>query len=346
MSKYGIVFRLLNAINTVVIRIPHTIFKELLFLGKSFHIMRSFDLLIISGGGQLTDWGGPWLFPYTIFKWVFLAKAAHVNCVFLNVGAGPLTQPLSRFFVTRALRSATYVSFRDNESRALVQQIGFRGRAHVSPDCVYSLQNRSAGTSDIRYFDKQVVGIAPMPYFDPRSIYPDKDQSAYDSFIRTLASFGSWLIRDNYSLALFCSDIGIDPPVIEDLRKTLVTHHQADARCITAPSVKSTDELLSAMSAMDYVVTCRFHGVVFAHLLNKPVLAVSHHPKVATLMEDLGLSEYCVDIRTRDVGVFKEAFLSLVANKDAIKSRMEEKLVGYKRELASQFDSLFAVDTL
>jgi len=40
---------------------------------------------------------------------------------------------------------------------------------------------------------------------------------------------------------------------------------------------------------MDYVVTCRFHGVIFVHLLNKPILAVARHPKVAELMAGLEL---------------------------------------------------------
>ena len=50
------------------------------------------------------------------------------------------------------------------------------------------------------------------------------------------------------------------------------------------------------MSMMDYVVTCRFHGMIFAHLLNKPILAVARHPKVTELMAGLELFGYCADI--------------------------------------------------
>jgi len=46
------------------------------------------------------------------------------------------------------------------------------------------------------------------------------------------------------------------------------------------------------MSMMDYVVTCRFHGMIFAHLLNKPILAVARHPKVTELMAGLELFGY------------------------------------------------------
>lgn len=49
--------------------------------------------------------------------------------MFLNVGAGPLTLPLSKFFVRRALLAAENVSFRDDKSQALARKIGFAGES-------------------------------------------------------------------------------------------------------------------------------------------------------------------------------------------------------------------------
>ena len=127
LRKYGYVFRLLRAIKAAAVA-PQAIAKEVVFLAKSFRIIRTFDILIISGGGQLLEsWGGPWSYPYTIFKWIVLAKLSRVKCYFINVGAGPLKHPLSKYFVTRALHLADYASFRDAKSRALAQEIGFTG---------------------------------------------------------------------------------------------------------------------------------------------------------------------------------------------------------------------------
>jgi polysaccharide pyruvyl transferase WcaK-like protein len=95
------------------------------------------------------------------------------------------------------------------------------------------------------------------------------------------------------------------------------------------------------MSLMDYVVTCRFHGVVFAHLMNKPVLALSHHPKVAALMSDMGLSRYCVDIQFSDLSLLNETFTDLVMNKDEIKARLQQILMFHRKALSTQFDELF-----
>ena len=69
---------------------------------------------------------------------------------------------------------------------------------------------------------------------------------------------------------------------------------------------------MTNMSSMDYVVTSRFHGVVFAHLLNKPVLAISDHHCVRNLIDNLGLSPYCLSLVDSGSDDLHNAFLSMV----------------------------------
>jgi polysaccharide pyruvyl transferase WcaK-like protein len=341
--KYRPAFYLLKAASAVI-RLPISLLGELFFLVSSRRIVKSFDLLIICGGGQLTEKDGPWGFPYTIFKWVVLARSAGVRCVFLNVGAGPLTQPLSKFFVRRALLAADYVSLRDNKSQALVQKIGFTGESRVCPDSAYGLEVAAVRGSARETGSQSIVGFAPMDYCDPGpgGYQAEKDQIVYDAFIRKLASFASWLISRSHALVLFGTDFGVDPKAIQDLQSALLSYHGISSRqCGVDHSVKSVRDLLAAMSGMDYVVTCRFHGVVFAHLLKKPVLAIAPHPKVAELMADLELSNYCVDARDFDASALADKFASMVANADEIKSRMATKLTRNRQLLRYQFDELF-----
>jgi hypothetical protein len=183
-----------------------------------------------------------------------------------------------------------------------------------------------------------------MDYCDPGpgGYQAEKDQIVYDAFIRKLASFASWLISRSHALALFGTDFGVDPKAIQDLQSALLSYHGISSRqCGVDHSVKSVRDLLVAMSGMDYVVTCRFHGVVFAHLLEKPVLAIAPHPKVAELMADLELSNYCVDARDFDASALADKFASMVANADEIKSRMATKLTRNRQLLRYQFDELF-----
>jgi polysaccharide pyruvyl transferase WcaK-like protein len=322
------------------IRLPRNAFRELAFLVTSFQKIRPFDMLIVSGGGQLTERSGPWGFPYAILIWVLMAKLAGVKRVFLNVGAGPLRHPLSKFFVRRSLYAANYVSFRDEPSQALARQIGFTGKSQVFPDNVYSLDvplpSAPPGSRQ-----RPVVGLAPMPwpFCDPREYTGENLQDLYDEYLAKFATFASSLVRYSCSLELFGSDVGTDPSAIEDLRRVLREQQKID----TPPyePVDTVDGLLSRMADMDYVVTCRFHGVVLAHILNKPVLAISHHPKVADLMEALGLSQYCVDIRTFDPDRLADAFASLVDHTREVKSSMAASLAAYRAQAGAQFDLLF-----
>lgn len=324
-----------------IIRTPGEWIREASFLMSSRRKVASLDLLIICGGGQLTEKDGPWGFPYTILKWVLLARLEGVKCIFLNVGAGPLTHPFSKSLVRWALLTAAYVSLRDSQSRALLHEIGFTGECYVYPDSAYSLDVATPDKTLTEANAQLTVGIAPMPYPGPRAYLADRDQVNYDEFIQSLAEFASYLSGQSYAITTFGTDIGVDPPAIQDFER-------AFANCIGSAaseysdnrSVASVDDVLAAISRMDYVITCRFHGVVFAHLLNKPVIAIAHHPKVMDLMSDLELSAYCVDIRNFDPSLLAQRFASMISNVNEIKRHMATRLQKNRCLLGSQFDEL------
>jgi polysaccharide pyruvyl transferase WcaK-like protein len=318
------------------------IVAECFFIFKSIRVIRSLDILVICGGGQLIDcWGGAWEFPYTIYKWILLAKIFRVKSIFLNVGAGPLDHPLSLYFIRQALLCSDYVSFRDSKSRSLAQQIGFTGKSLVVADCVYSLNPPKYGTDGTGKSEFPVVGMSPMAYCFPGR-YWKEDRSQYDLFIQKLAVFGAHLINSGHRIALFTSDIWFDVETIQDLKNAIESKVDVARRqWITDRTVNTVEEFLSETSVVDYVVTCRFHGVVFAHLLNKPLIAISYHPKVITLMNDIGISDYYVDIDSFDSDFLLNKFSLLSGNAEQVKTRMAETLTQYRKMLADQFDDLF-----
>lgn len=181
----------------------------------------------------------------------------------------------------------------------------------------------------------------PYPDPDPSGSAAERNQVVYEAFIGKLASFASWLVSGSYALALFGTDIGVDPLAIGDIQRTLLSNYGIALLPCGANSITSVRDLLATMSGMDYVVTCRFHGVIFAHLLNKPVLAIAHHPKVTELMAELELPNYCVDIRDFNVSLLSDRFASMVNNAEDIKSRMAMKLTRNRQLLKNQFDELF-----
>ena len=115
-----------NSVVRWLVRIAVKLPAEFVLTAKAIRALRGFDLLIVSGGGQLDDyWGGPWWHPYTLLKFAVIARLAKIEYVFVSVGAGPLDASLSRFFVRKALSLASYRSYRDEDSKRFIQRIGF-----------------------------------------------------------------------------------------------------------------------------------------------------------------------------------------------------------------------------
>ncbi len=336
-------FGLLKSVYTVTIRKPAQLVSEVSFLLRSLAIARHLDVLIICGGGQLLDWGGPWRFPYTLFKWVALAKLGRAKCYFLNNGAGPLDSSVSRWLIRGALSLADYVSLRDTISREVVRKVGFKGKALVVADCAWALKDATFDLATRHSLDGRglIIGLAPMAYCDPTRHW-SPDELCYRRTVAKIAKFGNHLVRRGHQLRLFSSDIWFDSKAISDvdayMKKALPTDAQAR---ITMERVTNVDDLLFQLSQVDCYVTCRFHGVIFAHLLGVPALAMAPHPKVRALMADFGLPQYCLDIADCDLKDMTIAFDDLVANMDEVKASVRHKVVAYQEALAAQFDSLF-----
>jgi polysaccharide pyruvyl transferase WcaK-like protein len=341
-KKTGPLFRAAKAVRNATIVRPAQFIREIMFLGRSLFLVCNLDLIVVCGGGQLLDWGGPWAFPYTLFKWSVIAKCARTKCIFLNSGAGPLDASLSRWFIKRALSMAKYISLRDRASGDLLRKIGFRGKINTVADSVWGLRlpdglaTRRSGKGK-----ELVIGIAPMAYGDSSRHWLD-DNLGYRRLIDSLAEFSVRMLQRGHRIKLFSSDIWFDSQAIEDLEAAIHSTYPALASGqVTREPISSTGDLLPALSRVDCYVTCRFHGVIFASLVNVPSLALAPHPKVTTLMKDMGLSEYCVDITKCNAEWLTAGLDRLVTNTDDVKRRIRRHVERCQLLLASQFDSLF-----
>jgi polysaccharide pyruvyl transferase WcaK-like protein len=344
LKRTGPVFRAAKAIKSTAIVGPFRFVRETIFLGHALFLSFELDVIIICGGGQLLDWGGPWAFPYTLFKWIILAKWGRAKCIFLNNGAGPLDAPLSRWFIKRGLSMADYVSLRDLASAELIRKIGFQGKVKVVADNAWGLQlpnviarPRPGPKSE------RVIGIAPMAYGDSSRHWVD-DHPGYLRLIDNLAKFSGEMLGRGHRIKLFSSDIWFDAQALADLEAAIRKQYPTAVDRVTREPVTGVGDLLTALSAVDCYVTCRFHGVVFASLLNVPSIALAPHPKVTTLMDDMGLTRYCVDISELDATDLAARFDHLDANIDDVKARIRRHVAHFQALLTSQFDCLFATN--
>ena len=315
---------------------------ELLQYARAFRELEGTDVLIVPGTGLVTDafgllsWG-----PYNQLKWVLMAKLRRARVLFISIGAGPIDGKLGRELVKATLSLADYRSYRDHASRDYLRGIGFPAlRDGVSPDLVFSLPDSLLPRENGRWKDtRPVVGLGLMVYLGKYSA-GDPRPETYTAYLESLADFAAWLLQHDYDIRLLLGDGDTD--VIDEFRAVLRSRLGTyDEERVTEQPIASVRDLLAEIAATDVVVATRFHNVLMAMLLNKPVIAISFHHKCSSLMRQMKLSEYCHEIHQMDTDGLIGQFRKLERNREAVKRTIARGVNDARAAVDEQYDVLF-----
>ena len=330
--------RLAKLLRKIFIAVPSELWRWL----DAFKTLKGTDVLIIPGTGLLTDayglrgWG-----PYNLFKWSLIAKLSGCEVQFVSVGAGPIYSTFGRYFVKSALSMADFRSYRDHASMAYLTRIGFRTNSdRVFPDLVFSLPKSMLPRDGDGRSKRSIVGIGLMPYAGKYSIAKPSD-TTYQEYLKSLVTFAQWLLVRGYDVRLLIGEVS-DRTASEDFKSMLkpsLGDYDED-RIIDQPA-GSVEELLPQIMATDVVVATRFHNIVLALLLNKPVISISFHHKCASLMKEMGLSDYCQDISHIDGDRLIEQFQGLQRSAHKLKSLISQRVEQSRKALDEQYSLIF-----
>lgn len=320
------------------IGIPREMYRWL----SGLNTLRGTRALIIPGTGLLTDayglrnWG-----PYSVFKWVVIAKLCRAKVFFVSVGAGPLYSRAGRRLVKAALSLADFRSYRDESTLQHVKAIGFRAnKDRVSPDLVFSLPEPVIPRYTADAGRRPVVGLGLM---NETGRYSNKRPTGaiYAAYLETLAEFVSWLLAREYDVRLLIG-AGEDILVTQEFRSLLRSRPvRIDETRIVDKPATSVESLLLQLATTDMVVATRFHNVLLALLLNKPAISISFHHKCASLMSQMGLPEYCQDMNDLKTERLIEQFCRLEKNAGSLRPMIRQKAEGCRKALDEQYSLIF-----
>ena len=330
--------RLGRLLRSVFLGIPREVYRW----WEAFKMLKGSDIFIIPGTGLLTDafglmeWG-----PYNLFKWTAMAKLRRSKVLFVSVGAGPIYSVLGRYLVRSALSLADFRSYRDDASMKYLKDIGFPTNSdRVYPDLVFSLPQAVVPDHRNKQRTRPLVGIGLMENQGKYSA--EKPSNAiYQAYLDNLVLLVKWLLGHGYPIRLLIGD-AYDQALTEEF-KSLLTARLAvfdETHILHAPAT-SAEQLVAQLAGTDIVVATRFHNVLLALLLNKPVISISFHHKCASLMEEMGLSAYCHDINHMDAGRLIEQFQDLEKNAERLKPAIMQRVEQARRALDEQYSVIF-----
>ncbi len=316
---------------------------ELLHWFKVFKVLMSVDMLVMPGTGMLGGFHvNQFGLHYEIFKWSIITKICRCKLLFVSVGAGPLFHPLNKFFIKSALSLADYRSYRDSFSRNYLQGIGFESNNDaVYPDLAFSLPMSIMPRSANHDRQKPVVGIGVMDYSGQRGD-EQEGEAIYQEYIDKTSSFVTWLLKHNYRVRVLSGDGLYDGRPRKDLRKSLEMRgfKYANGQFLDEEPL-SVEQLLSHIASTDFVISPRYHNILLAIMLNKPVISLSYNEKFESLMAGVGLAEYCQHIEQLNVDRLIKQFKKLELNAENIKPQIKQKTEEYSKALDKQYAHIF-----
>jgi polysaccharide pyruvyl transferase WcaK-like protein len=319
--------------------------REMRHCFQAYRFLRTQDLLIVSGGGQLDEeWGGAWGHPFALFKWAVLARIARIPYVMASIGAQKAVSSASRLFMSTALRLAIYRSYRDKNSREIA--VGLLKRAAedpIVPDLALSLPHSELPSRvDLRTLAKgrRVVGISPIAYAKPGR-WPNQDRDLYERYVRQMSEVLSQLLKRGFFLVLVWSSISDDESVIPEL----LGHLDRDAmkrvgQQVHIPAITTWRDLFALLLDIDVLIASRLHSMVLAFVAQRPTVAISFDPKVDWVMEDLGQRDYLLQIRDFTAAEVIKALERIQLRRNAVMERIGAYRDAILPALASQYDAL------
>ena len=324
----------------VILRIS----RELRHGIRAFKTLKGTDMLVVPGTGLLVDHTTGFRgYPYHVFKWSLIAKLRRCKLLIVCIGAGPIYHPLSRRLIKYALSLADYRSYRDAFSRQYIEGIGFKtSNDRVYPDLAFSLPGDMMPEGNKRDGQRPVVGIGVVDYHGHSNALRRGDEAVYRDYIHKTAAFVTWLLEHGYAVRILIGDVQYDSSVRQDLIESLEKRglNFGEGRIIHEPMC-STEELLSQLAKTDIVLSPRFHNIILALMLNKPVISLSHDNKFDSLMRGIGLTEYCLSMNNLVVDRLIEKFIKLEKDAENLKPYIKQKIEEYRKALDEQYTFIF-----
>lgn len=317
-------------------------------LGKGIDVFRTaswvsrHEVVIVPGMGvmEATLPLKPWQMPYSFFLLCASAKPFGAKVAFVGSGAAVVKRRASRVLLDVSARLAFYRSYRDAQSRDVMGQRGLNvSRDPVYSDLAFGLPPLPCGPGD-----PGIVGVNVMGY---RGGDDDREQAEaiHTSYVATMKSFVRWLIDTDRSVRILIGDENEPDRLVGEEILADVRSYCPDLKPgrVVAEYTSSFAELMEAMAPVGTVVATRFHSVVCALRLGKPVVALSYAPKFTALVANMGLAEFCCSAKYPDADVLIAQFTELERRQEELRQGIAEGNAAYERNVAAQFAELSAV---
>lgn len=279
--------------------------------------LRRCDVLLDVSGIAFAD-GREKTLPFNILN-MWPALLLNVPVVRLSQALGPFSNPLTRLASTLFLQRSTHLFTRGAQTTAFVRELGIpENKWSPAPDVAFLYESRFSLSNEhverVRMLSErlathcaagqEVVGLIPS------SLVYQKCEAAGIDYLRLFTQLMTTQPETTRFVVLpNATREGRDTPYNNDLYVIERLREHTAAAC--PPDVLDRIEWVDydmntagsreVLAVCDFVLTSRFHGMISALSLGKPLIVVGWSHKYAEVMAQFGLADYVIDYADRSL---------------------------------------------
>lgn len=283
------------------------------------------DILISGGGSLLQDVTSKRsIFYYLFIMWI--AKILGKKVLIYSQGIGPINSKFNRKVTYKTLNITDGIVVRDDASKELLIEIGIAAdRVVVTADPVLRIKPVPLEAGKV-ILEKE--GFVKNPQKTTVG-FAIRERKIDSKFVDQLCLSMNRLIEEyQVEIVLIPFHYSEDMGVIVEIEKRL------ENKVSVIRHKYLTDEMLSIIGNMDFLVGVRLHALIHAAIMEVPMIAISYDPKINSFMHSIGLRAMC-SIYDFDQEYFIEEFEKTWKNKDALKKKVRGKM----EELIKKLDT-------
>jgi colanic acid/amylovoran biosynthesis protein len=297
LSRWEFLYYLLRGV--VLIAFSYLFHKKIIFMlrnlleREALRDLTEADLVICIGGFFFGDiWGGlkGFIHSFTKLYPLLIAKSFRRRMLILNVSMGPFQGRLTRWLLKQVLKGVSQVFVREPKSYEHLLNAGVGSeKIEVIPDLVFSLRE-AAGELKISAMNDNVAKIA----ITLRTPLETQERKKY---LLIIANLIDYLIETKNAYIFIIPHTKSTPDQSDEeleLQKLYNLVRRKD-RVILIPFNPSPNLVKSLYKTMDLVISSRLHGIILSRPTPVVAIPITWKYRYRGIMEQLGLSDYCVD---------------------------------------------------
>jgi polysaccharide pyruvyl transferase WcaK-like protein len=236
-----------------------------------------------------------------------------------------------------ALRMADYRSYRETAAFDYLREIGYDTSGDLLyPDLVFSLPKEHLPIAQKPASKPLVVGLGLINYYGWRHD-PGLGENIHQEYFSKIKQLATWLFARGYTIRVLSGDTTDSWPV-QEFVEFVNKHGDVDWKDkLIVEEIPDVNGLFRQIAQTDLVIASRFHNVLCALMMERPVISLGYHEKNINLMTEMGLEKYCQHIEQFTFDKLVEQFECYASEMEQAIQQIHNKNEQYRKLLDEQY---------